>query len=247
MLFLPVGDGLIEVACWEPNGAIAPEETCHARAKALVDAKHVVRGNNGVRYRITGQVSDQCGASGESMLATIEAEGGAPAGAGALSLAASPPEVALELRAVEGNLHSEGPTPPQPPELLAGVAAVASRDSESGVSVPAAQLRVIQVVDADIDGDGTVDRLVSAYVETDDPSSYVWSGLVLAPGSRLDAAVTLWQSDLERFAITGIFDAERDGKLELLYAAEYYEGWGSGLARIVGGKLEFIGGYGCGA
>lgn len=265
VVFVEAAEGIMEVGCWDPAAGamtgIIPygddPDPCRDRAAGLVDGKQVVRGSDGERYRLTGRVGDGCDASGETMVASVAREGGGPTGD--LTIAVWPADVDVRWRAFppayDTQMPGSAPPPAIPADVRAKIAALGTADvmarGEDANTEPRAidpvEVEVLQIVDADVDGDGELDRLISATVEGGGYAGYLWSGAVLVRGSDAARTVRLWHSDLEKITFDGSFDLDGDGRLEFAYAAEYYEGAGVGVARIEGDDLIIVGGYGCGA
>lgn len=255
IVFVAAAGGVMEVGCWDPAaGKITSTDACAERIAAVVDGRQALRGSDGHRYLVTGRHGDGCDASGEQQVVSIERDGGGT-GEHAVTIAIAPADVDVHwtpfsyTRDADHNLVA----PPQPAAVRERIAAIATadvrarEDGDPEATIAAADLRILQVVDHDLDGDGTRDTLLSIVVEGGSYAGYLWSGVVLLRGGDVARAVRLWQSDLERVVFDGGFDLDGDGRLELAYDGEYYEGAGVGIARLDGDALVFIGSYGCGA
>lgn len=226
------------------------EALCHApdcdalRARAL-DGTQVVS-SNGSTYRITGTVSDNCDASGATDVVGLEKKSGPEDSLpGVITFPdGAPIDLQTHTMSEEGITVSD-----EARAALARLATADLRGRDNARAIAPGEITVEQVVQAQLDGDGKLDTLVAANVplgESDGPG-YVWSALVLVPGSDYQAATSLWVSDLEHLWIDATLDVEGDGVSELIYSAAYYEGGGQGAAMIKSGKLEMLGQWGCGA
>lgn len=250
VVFLGVGDHrVMEIGCWDPSTGLSGD--CAARAEAAVAAKAVVLGDDRVRYTLTGRLSDECEASGVTMVAAFAAETPG-AGHGEVVIAVAPPEADVDFRA-SGPVFDADRKPTAPdvgPALRAAVAARATADlvgADGERVITPEELTIVQVLDVDVDGDKVSDRLISATSAESGYANYAWSGVVVVPGRRAADARSVWHSDLEVMWFTGTLDIDGDGRRELVFASEYYEGSGVGLAHLVDGVLTVLGSYGCGA
>lgn len=105
-------------------------------------------------------------------------------------------------------------------------------------------LQVVQAEALDLDGDGRMEHLVSVLIPDTFPE-YIYSGLLLV---RDDTVIELDRSDIDVFAILAVSDLDGDGRLEVLTAADYYEGIYFGFWTLeADGSLRRLGGVGCGA
>ena len=253
VLFLGAGDHrVIEAGCWDPAaGRIGDVLACAAPIAAVVDGAPVVRGSDGVRYKLTGRLSDECEASGPTMVLAIAPETPRP-GTAELAIAVAPPEVDVDFRPLPPafDVDRKPTSPALGAELRAAVAAVATADlaaADEPRTIAPDELEIVQSFELDLDGDRAIDRVISATAGMAGYANYRWSGVVLLPGGRAADARSLWHSDLELVWFRGSFDLDGDGARELVYSGEYYEGEGVGVARLVDGALAFFATYGCGA
>jgi hypothetical protein len=195
-------------------------------------------------FRITGTVSDDCDASGATDVIAIERASGAPDAT--VDVAVFPADATIDLEQYTPSSPAVGA------DVKAALARVATADvvsTEHPATITPDEITVVQLVTTNVDDDPAPDLLIAAEVpkSDEDGPGYVWSALVLVPGGNYDAATSVWTSDLEHMTIDGSFDLEGDGKRELLYSAEYYEGSGLGAAIVTDGALEMLGSWGCGA
>jgi hypothetical protein len=247
-IFLGAGQRLALADCRNTSGAF-DGAACAGRDKAMVAERAAVIGSDGVRYRLTGEVADECDASGETLLMTIEREDGAAIEV-APTFAMTPPDADVQLVTYDASF-----SPTTPPDVakdvlekLAAMAttSVAEREDDATVSVRTSELRVLENIEVDLDGDGVRDRLISADLpNADDEPGYRWAGLAFVPGGRADATRIVWESDLEHMIVDATLDLDGDGRREIVFRAEYYEGVGVGIARIVNGEIDLAAVYGC--
>jgi len=245
LVFLGLGPTMMfEAACYEPPGSAACAEL---RAAALDGTKQIV--TPAATFRITGPASDGCDASGATEVVGLErVAGDDEASPGVVTYPADAP---IGLETYRFNSTSDAATRGQAvtPTVRAALAALATTDTVSrddARAITAAEIVVEQVVTANVDGDARPDTIIAANVPVADGIGYRWSALVVVLGGEFDAARSVWTSDLEHLIIDASFDLDGDGRRELVYTAEYYEGSGHGVATV-DGKLTIKGGWGCGA
>jgi hypothetical protein len=234
MVFVGIHAGaMFEAACHQCDGLRA------AQVGQTVSS-------GGGTFEITGPVSDQCDASGPTYVVGYRRLTGDPETT-ELDIAVLPAGAPIDLVSHDDPGASAGR--PEAP-VRAALARLANADlTPRGLDVEAADFVLEQVLEVNVTGDARPDLLISATIPLpdDDGAGYRWSGLVVAPGGDLDAAVVAWQSDLERLVIEASFDLEGDGTRELIFDASYYEGGGRGAATLTGGALQLLGTWGCGA
>ena len=117
-------------------------------------------------------------------------------------------------------------------------------------------VRVQQIVRADLDADGKEDTLYSVIIPPASASGaegegedtgieYPFSGLLLSLNGG--APTVLSRGQIERILVRGLIDLDGDKRPELWLGFPYYEGDADELHRVVSGKLDRLGGWGCGA
>lgn len=131
---------------------------------------------------------------------------------------------------------------------------------ENGVANP--NVRITRALQADMDGDGKQEVVLSAtYRATQEPGPIpsATSGdysLVLLLHDASNQKPTLVASDIYsksvefaaplEFHIPGIFDLNGDGTMEIVLSSAYYEGASTGVYALRDGKVEVVLETGCG-
>ncbi len=251
LVFVGLGDRMMfEAACHAASGG--PD--CDALRTASMDGKQQVT-SGPATFRITGTVSDECDASGATDVVGVERVSGPEESVVGIVTFPADAAIDLQLHDAQGNL-SGGGDPAAGMKIDDGVRAALARVATADLArgdkprpIGPGDIIVEQVVTANVDGDPRLDLVIAANVPLADDNGpgYVWSALVVVPGGDNAAATSVWTSDLEHMTIQATFDLEGDGKRELIYHADYYEGGGMGAASIEQGKLEAKGSWGCGA
>jgi len=107
-----------------------------------------------------------------------------------------------------------------------------------------------QKASVDIDGDGKDELFVSAILANPkDPSTYLFSGLFMAPGGDLDKLVLIARStkSADEIRLRGAVDLDGDGTLELWTGITFDGGHGDRIVQLTGGEPKPVGGWTCGA
>lgn len=106
-------------------------------------------------------------------------------------------------------------------------------------------IEVLGTLTADVDGDDQPDMLTSIALPSDEDfwrPNYLLASISSRPGELLDLASTT----LEQILPVAAIDLDGDGADEVLVSMPYYEGSYSYVQRVKDGKLETLGGWGCG-
>jgi hypothetical protein len=113
------------------------------------------------------------------------------------------------------------------------------------------ELQINQVAEIDLDGDGTKEMIIAAYIP--DPrsdESYRWSGLLVAPGGDL-AKLQMVETNRGRpdvFEVRGAVDLDGDKSAELWLRRQSQDGSaGDRLYSGPGGAWKGVGTWTCGA
>ena len=81
----------------------------------------------------------------------------------------------------------------------------------------------------------------------DEDMMYGFAGLILYPGSDPSKGQILTGSQWELPVVVATMDLDNNKTVELVIYSSYYEGEAMTVEQISGGKLETVGGWGCGA
>jgi hypothetical protein len=129
---------------------------------------------------------------------------------------------------------------------------------EQGILEP--EVIITQAVGADLEGDGVDEILLTAtrlsqpglpIVEAGDYSMLLMLKQIEGQIEPFLVDAQVYLGDAEQvtpytYEITSILDANGDGSMEVMVAANYYEGSIATLYRVVGTRLEAVLGCGCG-
>jgi hypothetical protein len=113
------------------------------------------------------------------------------------------------------------------------------------------EVMIDQIAEADVDGDGKADKLVSAHIPNAAlDETYVWSGLFVAPGGDFGKLVLVEKvkSKPDVFEARGTLDLDGDKKAELWVRRTSQDGSaGESVFTAPAGKWSGVGGWSCGA
>jgi hypothetical protein len=126
--------------------------------------------------------------------------------------------------------------------------------------IPEPEVIITQAVGADLEGDGvdeillTATRLSQPGLPTVDAGDYSMLLMLKQIEGQIEPFLVdaqVYLGDAEQvtpytYEITSILDANGDGSMEVMVAANYYEGSIATLYRVVGTRLEAVLGCGCG-
>jgi hypothetical protein len=229
-LMLPVGDGLVPVACWDAaQKKVRGGEGC----LDLVTPGTAVRYDDGASAQVTGQAPTNAAACGVDRVASVSGGEGA-------AFAVWPDSATLGIQRV-----GEGRTPePAEKQALQALAHASAPDAKQEVVI-------LQAVELDL-GEAKPVRLYSVSQDATDttPGRFAFSALIAADDAG--QLHVLESSRAKAWKVEATLDLDHNGKREVWLTTELYDqdkqsGTGNVVGRVEGGKLDVIGELSCAA